>query len=1033
MIQRNWEQVRETFLECLEVDQAQRAAFLQKHCGDDSRFRSQVEELLAAHSETGDFMEHVVTQTLVSTNLTDPEQIGPYRILERIGEGGMGIVYAAEQREPVQRKVALKVIKHGMDTQAVIARFAAEQQALALMDHRSIARVFDAGATEGGRPYFVMEYVAGDRVTEYCDRERLDTVARLRLFQEICEAVQHAHQKGVIHRDIKPSNILVEVQDGKPLVKIIDFGVAKSTQQRLTEKTLFTALGQIIGTPEYMSPEQAEMTTNDVDTRTDVYSLGVVLYELLVGVLPFDSTSLRKAGYAEIQRIIRELEPSKPSARMSSLGADASDSALARRSDSRALVRKLRGDLDWIVMRCLEKDRTRRYASASELAADIGRHLSHEPVLAGPPGAGYKLKKFMRKNRGLVTATAVVFIALCGGLAAASYGLIQEAKRAEELQLVADFQARQLSGIDVSLMGIRLRKELLASVRAASERAQQSDQATEERVAQLEKLIAGADLTGVSLSMLDENVFVTALKTINEQFAEHPLLQATLFQTLANTLLELGLLDRATEPQERALAARRRVLGDDHPDTLNSICNMGMLLEAQGELEEAEPYCREAMETSRRVLGVEHHNTLTCINNMGLLLQSQGKLEEAERYYREALETRRRVLGDEHPDTLISINSTGILLQSQGKLEEAEPYHREALETRRRVLGDEHPSTLNSINNMGYLLQNQGKLEEAKPYYREALEIRRRVLGDKHTDTLTSISNMGYLLQSQGKLEQAETYTREALETRRLVLGDEHSDTLASINNMGYLLQKQGKLEEAEPYYQEAVETSRRVLGDEHSRTSASINNMGLLLHKQGKLEEAEPYTRLALETARHVLGDEHPDTLTSMNNMGSLLQGQGKLEEAEPYLRKALETRRRVLGDEHPHTLTSINNMGSLLRDLGRLEDAERLGEEAVRRGRKVLAPRHWFVGVFLFHHGRTLLALKRYSDAASRLEEAYSTFSEALGDEHKRTSDVLPHLVSCYGAWHEAEPDAGHEQKLAQWRAKLEAAEAAEDETKQ
>jgi serine/threonine protein kinase/tetratricopeptide (TPR) repeat protein len=368
---------------------------------------------------------------------SQPSRIGPYRILEVIGEGGMGIVYLAEQAEPIRRRVAVKVIKIGMDTREVVARFEAERQALAMMDHPNIARVIEAGASEDGRPYFVMEYVAGVPITEYCDKVRLSTADRLALFLPVCAAVQHAHQKGVIHRDLKPSNVLVTVQDGQAVPKVIDFGVAKATRQRLTEKTVFTQHGLIIGTPEYMSPEQAEMSGLDVDTRADIYSLGAMLYELLAGALPFDPDTLRKAGYAEIQRIIREQEPARPSTRVSTMGATAGEVAARRRTDGAALAKQLRGDLDWITMKALEKDPGRRYASASELAADIGRHLHDEPVVASPPSLTYRMRKLAHKHKGPVIAGGFVAVVLLVGVIASSVLYI----RAERARALAEGEA----------------------------------------------------------------------------------------------------------------------------------------------------------------------------------------------------------------------------------------------------------------------------------------------------------------------------------------------------------------------------------------------------------------------------------------------------------------------------------------------------------------------------------------------------------------------------------------------------------------
>ena len=375
------------------------------------------------------------TETVRQQSPILPERVGPYRILERLGEGGMGVVYLAEQTEPVRRKVALKIIKHGMDTKQVVARFEAERQALAMMDHPCVAKVFDAGSTEGGRPYFAMEYVQGVPITEHCDRQRLTTRERLVLFQQVCEGVQHAHQNAIIHRDLKPSNVLVSYRDGKATPKIIDFGVAKAIKHRLTEKTLYTEMGVLIGTPEYMSPEQAEMTGQNVDTRTDVYSLGVVLYELLVGALPFESKELRQAGFDEIRRKIREEEPSKPSARLSTLGGEHStESAKRRRTDPSTLRRQLSGDLDWITMRALEKDRARRYGSPSELSDDIKRHLKHEPVLAGPPSTVYRIRKFVRRHRAGVAFSSVAVVLLLG-VAMAITVLTEKAKR-DDLQRI---------------------------------------------------------------------------------------------------------------------------------------------------------------------------------------------------------------------------------------------------------------------------------------------------------------------------------------------------------------------------------------------------------------------------------------------------------------------------------------------------------------------------------------------------------------------------------------------------------------------
>jgi len=416
---------RELFIQALEHPSArERAAFLAGACGQDLALRGRVEALLARSEGLGGFLEKpVVSPAAVGVNCADGtvdggafteklgDRIGRYKLLEKIGEGGCGVVYMAEQEEPIRRRVAFKVIKLGMDTKQVIARFEAERQALALMDHPNIAKVLDAGATDTGRPYFVMELVRGIKITDYCDQNNLSTEERLKLFVQVCHAIQHAHQKGIIHRDIKPSNILVTLHDGVPVPKVIDFGIAKATGPRLTDKTLFTAFQQFIGTPAYMSPEQAEMSGLDVDTRSDIYALGVLLYELLTGQTPFESKELAQAGLEEILRCIREIEPPKPSTRLSRLEQQEQTTTAQRRAtEMPKLIRSLRGDLDWIVMKCLEKNRTRRYETANGVAQDIERHLKQEPVIARPPSTAYRVEKFVRRNKAMVGAVVAVAV-----------------------------------------------------------------------------------------------------------------------------------------------------------------------------------------------------------------------------------------------------------------------------------------------------------------------------------------------------------------------------------------------------------------------------------------------------------------------------------------------------------------------------------------------------------------------------------------------------------------------------------------------
>ena len=934
-----------------EIDSLEaRAAFLDVACVGDTAMRGAVESEVSRLDTERVTMAGPLASVRIDLGSTRGDPIGRYRLIGRLGEGGFGVVWRAEQTEPVRREVALKLIKPGMDSAAVLARFEAERQALAVMDHPCIARVFDGGVTERGLPYFVMELVRGMPISDFCDTHKLSIAERIGLFIQVCEAVQHAHMKGVVHRDLKPSNILVAYDAaGDPRPKVIDFGIAKALNQRLAEATIFTEQGQMIGTPEYMSPEQAEMSGLDIDTRSDVYSLGVMLYELLTGGLPFDPKQLRAAGYAEIQRIIREVNPPRPSNRLSTVGENEqarTNIIAARQADLRDLTTTLRRDLDWIVMRCLEKERSRRYDAASDIADELRRYLNHEPVEAGPPSAAYRVRKFIRRNRAGVAAGSLVAAALVAAVVGTTWGMLwalaerdragqaesAAEARAAELELVSAFQSSQLSGVDAASMGEGIRDGLLRQLRDSLRLSGADNAEIAAGESALEEQLRGTNFTTLSVQALDEEIFVRALRAIERDFAEQPLLRATLLQTIATTLQSLGMLDRATLPQEQALSLRRAALGEDHPDTLASMSKAGSLLEAQGRMEQAETLIRAALDAKRRVLGDEHPSTLTEINNLGALLKAQGRLDEAEPLYREALDAERRVLGDDHPEMVALLNNMGQLLRAQDKMAEAEPFFREALETARRTMGNDSTTTLTLVNNMGGLLRAQRRLDEAEPYYREAVEGLQRVLGDDHLNTLTAYNNLSGLLLNQGKTAEAEPYARKALEGLRRVLGDEHPRTLTAVNGMGALLKAQGRLEEAEPYYREAIESRRRVLGPQHPDTLTAINNLAILVEAEGRLDEAETFYREALGGRRRALGDAHFSTLASLRALAQLLIARSDPATAEP-LALEYETRvREDQGPESPATLDAAQLLAKLYEAWHEAEPHAGHGADAAR-----------------------------------------------------------------------------------------------------
>jgi len=835
--------------------------------------------------------------TELAPNISTPETgetvIGHYHLLQRIGEGGMGEVWLAEQKEPVRRRVALKLVKAGMSTREVIGRFESERQALALMEHPAIARVLDAGSTPRGAPYFVMEYVAGMPITEYCDNHRLAIKERLELFLQVCEGVRHAHQKAVIHRDLKPSNILVTEVDGQARAKIIDFGVAKALSQKLTAHTMFTRVGTLVGTPEYMSPEQALSSGEDVDTRTDVYSLGVILYELLAGAPPIE---LRKIAFDEYMRRLREEEPPKPSTKVRTQD-QATSSELARRrhTEPLALVKQIGGDLDSIALKALEKDRSRRYGSAADFSADIGRYLKHEAVLAVAPSAAYRTRKFAWRHRGALATAGAFALVLIAAAGVSIWQSIRASREAAVAQAVNDF----------------LQNDMLAQ-------ASSSTQA---------KLRVKPDPDLKVRTALDR-----AAARISGKFSRQPEVEAAIRETIGQTYLDLGLYPEARTQLERALELRRQQFGAENPDTLRTISRVGRAAFLQGNYPEAETLFGQSLPVQRRVLGREHPDTLYSLANLGNAYYMEGKYGQAEALQKEALEIRRRVLGPEHPDTLLSMGSLALVYYMQGKYPQAEQLDAQTLEIQRRVRGPEHPDTAHSMSSLAVVYYAESKYSEAEALESQSLEITRRTLGPEHPETLYSMHNLALMYYVQGKYPQAEELDARTLEIQRRVLGPEHPETISSMNDLASAYYSEGKLAQAESLYSEALELRRRSLGPEHRNTLTTLENLANVYEAQGKYARTEALLKNTLEVERRVLGPEHPDTLMCQHNLAVVWQLEGKYTDAEPLFLKTIETGRRVLGAEHSFTLATVAALSQMYLYEGKYSLAETYATQALQ-----------------------------------------------------------------------------------------------------
>jgi tetratricopeptide (TPR) repeat protein/predicted Ser/Thr protein kinase len=773
-----------------------------------------------------------------------PKTFGNYRILRVLGEGGMGTVYEAEQDQP-RRRVALKVIKPGMAGPELLRRFDLEAQALGRLQHPGIAQIYEAGTADtafGAQPYFAMEFIEGQELPDYIKKHNPNMRARLKLVALVCEAVHHAHQRGLIHRDLKPRNILV-TDRGQP--KILDFGVARVTDSD-TQATRQTDVGQLIGTLAYMSPEQVLADPLELDIRSDVYALGVILYETLSGQLPYNVN--RKLH--EAVQVIRDEEPTKLS----------------------SINRVYRGDVETIVAKALEKDKLRRYASAADLAADIWRYLDDQPIVARPASTTYQLQKFARRHKALVAGVAAVFVVLVAGVTVSTYQAIRATRAereavAERDRAVAAEQtarAERDRATAAEQVATEQRDLAVAAEQVATE--QRNIAVAERQRADLEaatalavnEFIQGDLLSQASVAAqirpdtkADPDLKVrTALDRaavrIDNRFDEQPLVEASIRQTIGDTYKALGLYPEAQRHLERALGLQDKALPREHRDRLHTLNNLAEVYWYQGKYEQAAPLFAAALAGRRRVLGENNRETLSTSTNVAALNWAQGKYADAEAMYTRSLEAMRRTLGPQHPDTLLTMNNLALLYTQQGKLAEGQPLYTTALDGRTKVLGPDHPDTLSTMSNLASLYARQGKYDQAEPLFTKATDGMRRVLGEDHPETLRSANNLGFVYLSSQKVAQAEQLYAKTLDTQRRVLGNDHPDTLATMGNLGLTYFAQRKFAQAEPLIVANYEgMSKRVTAGDNPAALDQVGKLIVQLYQSwGRPDKAAEWTQ---------------------------------------------------------------------------------------------------------------------------------------------------------------------------------------------
>ncbi len=931
---------------------AEHARILEKECGDNADLKRDVEAYMASDATHTD-----QPSSAPAFQLETERRIGCYEIIELLGQGGMGVVYLAEQKEPITRKVALKIVPRPMRQSQALARFHAERQVLANLTHPYIAQLYEASTTEEQLPFFAMEYVDGKPVTEFCDDQVLDLNARLELFRLVCEGVAHAHQKGVIHRDIKPNNILVARINGRNVPKIIDFGVAKVIDQGLLEDQDLTGQ-RILGTPSYMAPEVIQ-SGDDVDTRIDVYSLGILLYELLVGCKPHDAKGL---GILQVLHRVAKDEASKPSTKWHSLSDEEQAQAATRRcSQPLAIEKRLRGDLDWIVMRAIAKDRDARYGSPTSLAEDLRRYLAHEPVEARPPSKWYVARKFFERNTFTVIGALVLVLALVGGIVGTTIGLTRAQAEADRAGNEAA-TAHEVSDFLVGLFQVSLPSEARGNSITARE-------------------------------ILDNGAI-----SIDKELHDQPLVQARMKNTIGMVYHSLGLYDEALPLLNSALA-QLRDLGD-RTEVAQCLSNIASLYWDKGDRAESLAFHQKALEMQRLLHPNGHPDVAHCLRSIAMIQRSEGDFDMAEPLLQEALALDRSEPNQPNPLVLKDLYQLASLHRERGTLDQAIATYREGLGLARDIYGDEaHPDRFELTRGLASSLSLEGDNESARPHYQQALDMARTLFGDRHPETAGAINNLAVFLVRRGEMEQAEPLFREVIEIRRDQLGEQHPEYANALNNLAVTVQRQGRVEEAEPLIRKCLAIQRASLTEDHPKISYSLGNLAGMLQQQHKFAEALPLCREALAMRIRIYGEQDSRVANTMGILANILWNMDQSNEADSYFAKALSISRDTLKADHPSLANIMSEYGKFLLDQAKLTEAATLFRDAMVIQETSLGPDHYQVAATLIGLAQVDVHGKRYPEAEERIRRAVTIMEKTYTSNDWRTAHARALLGSVLG----------------------------------